>query len=252
MTSLLSLLGRGALAGGAAGLVSGGFSWLLAEPVLDKAVRLEAAREEASGGAAAAEVFSRSTQHTGLLVAAVLTGAALGVLFAVVYAVLHRRDPDGAPWRRALTLAGAGFTGVWLLPFLRYPANPPGVGDPGTIDTRVNTWLAAIAIGLIAVVLAWRVHGWLAEHGRPAPLRQLAVTVIVLASLASLFALPDNPDAVTAPAALVWDFRVLSAASMGLLWGGLAVGFGLLGIRAARAGTVPNGKPYEALGAAGM
>ena len=237
MTSLLSLLGRGTLAGGAAGLVSGGFSWLLAEPVLDRAVRLEAAREEASGGAAAAEVFSRSTQHAGLLVAAVLTGAALGVLFAVVYAVLHRRDPDGAPWRRSVTLAGAGFTGVWLLPFLRYPANPPGVGDPGTIDTRVNAWLAAIGIGVIAVVLAWRIHEWLVEHGRPAPQRQLVVTGIVLAALASLFALPDNPDAVTAPATLVWDFRVLSAASMGLLWGGLAVGFGLLGMRAARART---------------
>jgi hypothetical protein len=43
VTSLLSRLGRGALAGGAAGLVSGGFSWLLAEPVSDRAVRLEAA-----------------------------------------------------------------------------------------------------------------------------------------------------------------------------------------------------------------
>ncbi|MFD8352472.1 CbtA family protein [Streptomyces coelicoflavus] len=237
MTSLLSLLGRGALAGAASGLVSGGFSWLLAEPVLDKAVRLEAAREEASGsGSAAAEVFSRSTQHTGLLVAAVLTGAAIGVLFAVVYAILHRSDPDAAPWRRSLTLAGAGFTGLWLLPFLRYPANPPGVGDPGTLDTRTNAWLAAIAIGVIAVVLAWCVHGWLAEQGRSAPLRQLAVVAIVLAALASLFALP-NPDAVTAPATLVWDFRVLSAASMGLLWAGLAVGFGLLGVRASRART---------------
>jgi len=60
MTSFLSLLGRGALAGGAAGVVGGGFSWLLAEPVLDRAVRLEAAREEASGGVAAAEVLSQS------------------------------------------------------------------------------------------------------------------------------------------------------------------------------------------------
>ncbi|MEU0042758.1 CbtA family protein [Streptomyces werraensis] len=236
MISLLSLLGRGALAGGAAGVLSGAFSYLLAEPVLDRAVQLEAAREEASGASAAAEVFSRSTQHAGLLVATVVTGAALGVLFAVVYAILHRRDPDSAPWKRSLTLAGAGFTGVWLLPFLRYPANPPGVGDPGTIGIRSNSWLAAIGIGLIAVVLTWRVRAWMEQQGRPAPLRQLTVAAIVLAALGSLFALPDNPDAVTAPATLVWDFRVLSAASMGLLWAGLAVGFGLLGLRAARAG----------------
>ncbi|MER6159305.1 CbtA family protein [Streptomyces sp. NPDC001868] len=44
---------------------------------------------------------------------------------------------------------------------VRYPANPPGAGDPGTLDTRVNAWLAAMAIGVIAVALAWRVHRWL-------------------------------------------------------------------------------------------
>ncbi|MBJ6622294.1 CbtA family protein [Streptomyces sp. DHE17-7] len=59
------------------------------EPSYDKAVRLEATREEASGGPAGVELFSRSTQHTGLLIAAVLTGASLGVLFAVVYAIVH-------------------------------------------------------------------------------------------------------------------------------------------------------------------
>ena len=137
----------------------------------------------------------RSTQHAGLLVTAVVTGVVVGVLFAVVCSILHCRDPDGAPWRRSLTPAGAGFTGVWLLRFLRYPANPPGVGDPGTLDTCVNIWLAAIGIGLIAVVLAWRVHGRLAEHGRSVPQRQPAV---VLAAPTSLFPLPDNPDAVTA------------------------------------------------------
>jgi hypothetical protein len=234
-TSLLSLLGRGAIAGGAAGLVSGGFSYLFAEPVLDRAIRLEAAREEAGGASAAAEVFSRSTQHAGLLVAALVTGAAIGVLFALVYAILHRRDPDNAPWKRSLLLAGAGFTGLWLLPFLRYPANPPGVGDPGTIDARTNAWLAALGIGLVAVVLAWRLHAWLVQHDYAVPLRQLTVAAVMVAALASLFALPDNPDAVNAPATLVWDFRLLSAASMGLLWAGLAVGFGLLGVRAARA-----------------
>jgi hypothetical protein len=63
---------RGALAGGSAGLGSGGYSLLAAEPVLDRAVRLAAAHGEAGGaGSATAEVFSRSTQHVGLVVAAV-------------------------------------------------------------------------------------------------------------------------------------------------------------------------------------
>uniref|UniRef100_UPI00404032AD CbtA family protein n=1 Tax=Streptomyces sp. TG1A-60 TaxID=3129111 RepID=UPI00404032AD len=81
-----------------------------------------------------------------------------------------------ALWRRWLTPAGAGFTGVWLLLLFRCPADPPGVGDSGALDTRVHAWLAAMAIGVIAVVLAWRVHGRLEWRGRPASPRRLAVT----------------------------------------------------------------------------
>ncbi|MCX5095827.1 hypothetical protein OOK36_44860 [Streptomyces sp. NBC_00365] len=42
-------------------------------------------------------------------------------------------------------------------------------------------------------------------------LRQLAVTVIVVAALASLFALADNLDAAIASATLVWGLRLLAA-----------------------------------------
>ncbi|MEU1273235.1 hypothetical protein [Streptomyces sp. NPDC005799] len=44
---------------------------------------------------------------------------------------MFRREAARTPWTRSLTLAGAGLTGVWLLSFLRCPANPPGVGDQG-------------------------------------------------------------------------------------------------------------------------
>ena len=152
--------------------------------------------------------FSRSTQHVGLLVATTATAMAFGLVFAVVYALLHRRDVDADPWGRALRLAAAAFTGIWLLPFLRYPANPPGVGDPGTIGLRTNAWLAAIAISLIAVVLAWKIHSHLVARGTSAPLRQLAVAGLLIATLASLFALPDNPDTVDVPAILLWNFRL--------------------------------------------
>ena len=175
---------------------------------------------------------TRSTQHVGLLVATTATAMAFGLVFAVVYALLHRRDVDADPWGRALRLAAAAFTGIWLLPFLRYPANPPGVGDPGTIGLRTNAWLAAIAISLIAVVLAWKIHSHLVARGTSAPLRQLAVAGLLIATLASLFALPDNPDTVDVPAILLWNFRLLSVAASGLLWATLGVTFGLLGRKA--------------------
>ncbi|WKX09299.1 CbtA family protein [Streptomyces sp. NL15-2K] len=236
MTSVLSLLGRGAVAGAAAGLLSGGFSYLLVEPVIDRAVDLQAVHQAAEHTTASAEIFSRSTQHIGLIVSATAVGLALGALFGVVYAFVHRRDPGTAAWTRSQHLAAAAFTGIWLLPFLRYPANPPGVGDPGTIDQRTDFWLAALGISLIAVVLAWNIHRRLAVRSAGAPARQLAVAGILIAAVAALFALPANPDAVTVPAKLLWEFRLWSVATSVLLWGTLGLVFGLLGQRAGHLG----------------
>jgi predicted cobalt transporter CbtA len=154
MAGLLPLVGRGALTGAAAGLLTGGVGWLLAEPVIDRAIANEAAHAAAHGEEAGVEVFTRQTQHVGLLVGWTLLGLSIGVLFAVVYAVVYRRDWGGDTWRKSLWLAGAGFTGVMLLPFLRYPGNPPGVGDPATIEMRTAVKLAAMAIGVAVVTAA--------------------------------------------------------------------------------------------------
>jgi hypothetical protein len=232
-STLPRLLGRGAAAGGVAGLLAGGFAYLLAEPLMDRAVRLEAARHAATAAEHehTEEVFTRTQQHLGLVGASVAVGIAFGVLFAVVYAALHRRDPDGRPWERSLGLAAAALIGVWLLPFLRYPANPPGVGDEATVGLRQASWVGAIAIGAAAVVVAWRVYSQL-DRASP-PVRQGAGAGVVIAGLAVLFLLPDNPDPIDVPARLLWDFRMLSAASSVLLWAGLGVAFGALGLRAA-------------------
>jgi len=232
MTTILSGLGRGALAGAAGGAISAGFSFLVAEPLIDRAVELEASHHAGHGDV---EVFTRDTQHLGLLVGLIATGVAIGVLFGLAYGLLHRDDPLVDPWRRSLRLAGAGFLGVWLLPFLRYPANPPGVGDSATVELRTRAWLGAIAIGVVAVALAAAGARRLAERGTSEPVRHLVAVGIVVLGLASLFLLPDNPDPIDVPAQLLWDFRLLSAASMLLLWAGLGAGFGLLNLRAARA-----------------
>jgi hypothetical protein len=242
-STLPRLIGRGAVAGGAAGLLAGGFSYLLAEPLMDRAVRLESARHAAgAAGEHTEEVFTRTQQHLGLVAASILAGIALGVLFSVVYATLHRRDLDARPWERSLGLAGAALVGIWLLPFLRYPANPPGVGAEDTVGLRTAGWLGAIVIGAAAVVVAWRVYAQLDRAARP--VRQGAGAGVVIAGLAMLFLLPDNPDPIDVPAGLLWDFRMLSAASSVLLWAGLGVAFGALGLRAA-AGDGPARRPTD-------
>ncbi|MFH8563822.1 CbtA family protein [Streptomyces sp. NPDC017988] len=237
---VLPLLGRGLVAGGAAGLTAGLFSLLLAEPLMDRAIRAEerrsAAEEHAQHGAAQAvqhheELFSRSTQHGGLVVTAVVAGLALGVLVAVAYAAVHRRDPRALPWPRALAFCGAAFLAVSLLPGIRYPANPPGVGDAGTVGDRQALWLASVAIGVLGMFLVRQVYVRLVA--RPEPVRHIATALTAVAVLLALFLLPGNPDPVPVEASLLWEFRMLSLASHALLWAVFAAVFGALGVRAA-------------------
>lgn len=235
---LLRSLKHGLQAGVVAGLLTGAFGYLLAEPVMDRAVRLESAREaaeqarQASAGLTVThhvEVFSRGTQHLGLLVATLATGLALGVLLSVVHAVVHRRDDRARdPWRSSLTLAAGAFFAVYLVPFLRYPANPPGVGDPNTIDTRTRTYLAALTIGILGVIAAARLARDLHRRQTVEPLRQLAVAGVLLGTVVLTFALPANTDPLEVPAGLLWQFRLLALASALLLWSSLGVVFGLL------------------------
>ena len=60
------------------------------------------------------------------------------------------------------------------------------------------------------------------------PLRHLAVTAVLLATIGLTFVLPANTDPLDVPAGLLWEFRLLAFASSVLLWGALGAAFGLL------------------------
>lgn len=229
---MLTSLRRGLVAGAVGGLLAGAFGYLLAEPLMDRAVELEAARSAAAGDTGV-ETFTRNTQHVGFLLATLAVGLALGVLYSVVHALLHRDEPED-PWGSALRLGGLAFFAVALVPFLRYPSNPPGVGDSATIDGRTHLWTVTLVIGLVGACAAALVVRGLRERGARASTRQLAVVGVLVATVALTFVLPDNTDPIEAPVHLVWDFRLLSLATTALLWGGLAATFGLLGERASR------------------
>ncbi len=244
-------LKRGLLAGLLAGLFAALFVFVIAEPVIDRAIALEGQHSHETAvvtatttdTAAAADAphehateVSRDTQRrVGAPLGFTLVGAAFGVFFALLYAALGRFVSTRDTWQRTLALAGAALTAMVVVPFIRYPANPPGVGDPDTFDQRTRLYLAAVLLGVVAVTMAWCLLRELARRGMPQPARHIVVAVAFVTLVAAGYAvLPDNTDAVPVPATLLWDFRLRSIATQFILWGALAAGFGLLTERAAR------------------
>lgn len=228
---MLTSLRRGLIAGAIGGLLAGAFGYLLAEPLMDHAVDLESARQK-SMGEHTVETFSRTTQHLGFLGATLAVGLALGVLLAVVHRLVRQDGED--PWGAAIRLGAAGFFALSLVPFLRYPANPPGVGDSATIDSRSQLWTVTLVIGLVGAATAGLLARQLSTKGVRRSLRQLVVVAVLAAAVALTFVLPGNTDPITAPVTLIWEFRLLSLATLVLLWGGLSATYGLLGERASR------------------
>ena len=83
---------------------------------------------------------------------------------------------------------------VNLVPFVRYPANPPGVGYPATIDQRTHASVAAVVIGVVGV--ANRLRSGLNRRGSAEPARQLATAAVLVATVALAHSLPARVLAV--------------------------------------------------------
>lgn len=235
-------LRRGLAAGLLAGLLAGLFAFFFGEPSLEGAIQVEErASVQGHGGAAGdneqeeGEVVSRATQKVGLFFATGFSGAFVGGLFGMAYAYFRGRLASGSEWSRSLSLAGAAFVGAFLIPFVKYPANPPTVGDPATIGGRTISYFTLVTFSLLVVFCAWHVARILGARGVSAPARHLTVGLGAVVTVGVLFlVLPAAPDPGEFPAGLLWDFRISSLGTQLVLWTALGVIFGLLCERASR------------------
>jgi predicted cobalt transporter CbtA len=225
-----SFIRRGVVAGLAGGAASALFLLLVGERTIGDAIRLE---EKHGGGGQ--QMFTRGTQVFGGALGVILVSVALGVIFATTFAAVRHRLPGRNDWQRSITWAATAFVVVYLVPFVKYPPNPPAVGDPNTIDERTILYFAVLAWSIGAAFLALRLGRWLRMRQFGEPARQSAVAAAWIALVATGFmVLPGSPDAVTAPATLIWRFRIASAGGALMLWGVTGVVFGVLSFTAAR------------------
>lgn len=241
-----TLIRRGLVVGALAGLLAGVFALVFGEPRVQDAIDIEqAARAHASlASPPLAHIgdwyVDRAEQRGGLFLATALYGIAAGGLFAIAFAVLRGRGSQRTDWELATRLAGAIFVAIVLVPFVKYPPNPPAVGDPETIGDRTAYYLILLAGSALAMLAAARVMWSLRPGIGPwaRPLAGAATFVVVAGGLAlALPAVQELPA--DFPAALIWEFRLSSLGTQAVLWAALGTGFGIASHRAATAARAP-------------
>lgn len=260
---------RGLLVGALGGLLAFVFARIFAEPRIQAAVDYESGRDEAQAaldkaaglpvGDEGPEIFTRAVQaNVGIGVGMILFGVAMGALFAVAYAICLGRVGNLRPRTLSVLVAGGGFLGIYLVPFVKYPANPPSIGHGATIGVRgalyVLLMVCSVAFLVGAVVLgkrlARRFGNWNATL-----LAALAFVVVIGAVMALLPSLGElaanvrdygqqttetpqplrNPAGQIVypgfPADVLWDFRFYSVAAQAILWAAIGLVFAPLAER---------------------
>jgi Probable cobalt transporter subunit (CbtA) len=166
------------------------------------------------------------------LTAAIVYGLALGGIFAIAFAVAYGRVGRASPRTTAHVLAAGALTVVYLVPFLKYPASPPGTTDPSTVGRRTALYLAMIAISVLAATAAARLRPLLARRvdGQSAwLLAGLAFVAIVTVAALSLPGIHEIPH--DFPATTLWRFREASVGMQAVLWSTIGVVFGFAAAR---------------------
>ena len=243
------LLLRGMLVGIVAGLLSFAFLKVVGEPQVDRAIAFESQMDEAKDKARAdeamakgmsmpkdeheIELVSRSVQAgLGLFTGVSVYSVAFGGLFALAFSLVYGRAGSLNPRGTAAVLAAAGFLTIYVVPSLKYPANPPSVGDPETIGIRTGLYFSMILISLIAAVAAGKLRLSVLDRLGRWNAALICGAFYVVAVVAAGYALPGiNEVPEQFPAVVLWNFRIASFGAQFLMWGALGLGFGVLAER---------------------
>ena len=222
-----------------AGLLAGFTAFLVAhqlgEPQVNAAIAVEESASHAHAGTddhtQPAEhhhengtVVSRENQSTwGLATGTFAIGTTLGGLLALVVAGAVGRIGRLRPSQTAGLLALIGFVSVALVPFWKYPANPPAVGQPDTIGDRTADFFTFLAISVLAAVIATAVATRLLPRlGAYRTVLACAGGYLLVVVVAGAL-MPTVNETGDFPAQTLWLFRRASLATQATLWATIGV-----------------------------
>ena len=216
------------LSGCFAGTIYGTLNLVIVEPYLDDAINIENQYLFSSGEAIDGPQFwveyyeYRSWQKGGQVLAGAILGISIGSLFGIVYALSKKSLPSRNNIGKTLILAGLMWFTLFVIPFLKYPANPPTVGDGETVVLRGILYLALIAISGFLAIGFYQIFKRLKAKNRILP-------IIGYTALISLvfFVMPENPDEISTSMELVDGFRVVAFLTGTVFWFTLALFLGI-------------------------
>ena len=218
---IIIILASGAIAGTIHGLVN----LVIVEPYLDTAIGIENQNLFASGEEQDTTEFwvnyysYRAWQKGGEVLAGAILGLAMGALFGIVFALSKNVLPGKSLVRKALFLALIMWATLYLIPFAKYPANPPTVGDPETIILRQTLYTAFVAISGLGALGFYQVYKRVNK-------KTIAFAGYAGMMIAAFMLVPQNPDPVQIDSGLLTGFRVASMIGVSSFWVSVALVLG--------------------------
>ncbi|KFM21799.1 putative cobalt transporter subunit protein [Marine Group I thaumarchaeote SCGC AAA799-B03] len=216
------------ISGAFAGLIHGTVNFAIVEPYLDQAIGIENQNLFESGEEEDTPEFwveyegYRTWQKGGQILAGVILGTSVGALFGIVFALSRNVLPGNNDVKKSLILAGIMWFTLFIIPFLKYPANPPTVGDGETVVLRAILYLSFIAISGFAAVGFYQLSKKFKNNKKLVALLGYGIFISAV-----FFAMPENPDEITAPMDLVNEFRFMSVLGVTSFWASIGIILGL-------------------------
>ena len=222
----LTLVGITLSSGVIAGIILAFLNLGIVEPTIDKAIALELQKQVSAGeNVNMSELIDyRYWQKAGAFAGGAIYGAGLAALFGVIFVFARNKLPGKNNKQKAIFLAGIMWFVLFLMVALKYPANPPAVGDPETIYYRETLYIGYImisglaALGMSVIWIKTRINS-----------KKIIIPLMYAVIMVTAYVImPPNPDKIEISMDLIQTFRILTAITIGVFWGILGIMFGSL------------------------
>lgn len=229
---ILIILGSGATAG----LVSGTVNAFVVNPYTEQATNIENQKNFERGIIKDTKEFQveyesyREWQRNSQILASVILGVATGSLFGAVFAISKDSIPGKNYISKSIILAVIMWAVLYMIPFIKYPPNPPAVGDPDTITIRTILYIVLVVASALGAVVFAKITTQIIKTKKTNSKNATCIGIVSYVAFVTTLCilLPSNPDPTPQLSSDLLDgFRVASAIGIASFWISIGAIFGL-------------------------